>query len=378
MMKHIKSFLEILNEGAYIDPQNPDEVILTYTNLPERDPQYDNEVLVTVVDSIKRSGSEYVLDKYFALILPRPDRTSGGLSTTLMKIKNLDHEGRPKTTMDLLKQGKIKGGQAAVDDFLSKAVPKIGLGTIDYVCSLDSTGPLVKMMENFFISNYGSTPVDIPKMVFQSVSSLFDIDPLIDDLIGSERKAKNVYKENLKNYKDQQKYIENLKYRRLKFELPYKANDSGKTVTHKEEYKEPINSPALFIKEISKAQGSMLSQFLSALEESFDMLGTDPVVYNNFVKNKSKISNSILLAYQAAGDISDPFYPEVKESAIRQTIQNILSPYISNIAVQQNYKLRTSGTAFGRGARNKFADKYEDTVSFKTAVANWIENNKKM
>jgi hypothetical protein len=122
----------------------------------------------------------------------------------------------------------------------------------------------------------------------------------------------------------------------------------------------------------------MISQFLSALEESFDMLGTDPAVYNNFVKNKSKISNSIVLAYQAAGDISDPFYPEVKESVIRQTIQNILSPYLSNIAIQQNYKLRTSGTAFGRGVRNKFADKYEYTVSFKTAVASCVENNKKM
>ena len=374
-MKYIKSFLDILNEGAHIDPQNPDEVILTYSNLGNRHPQYDNEVLVTLVDSIGKSGSKYALDKYFALVLPSENLTSG---LSMMKIKNLDHKGRPKTTMDLLKEGKIKGGQAAVDAFLEKAIPRVGLGNIDYVCSLDSTGPLVKMIENFIISKYGATPVDIPKRIFQTVSSLFNIDPLIDDLIASERIIKSKYKEDLKLYNDQQKYIRDTVFRGLRFTLPYTIKDIGKSITHTEEYEMPIADPAEFIKNISGKQNTIVSQFLSALEESFDLLGTDPKAYNNFVKNKNKISRDILSIYQAAGDISDPFYPEVKASDIRTDIQNIIDQYIKNVAIQQNYKLRTSGTAVGRGARNKFVDKYSYTASFENAVMDCVDNDRKM
>jgi len=375
-VKYIKSFLDILNEGAHIDPQNPDEVILTYTNLPEKNPQYDNEVLVTLVDSRGKRDSEYLLDKYFALVLTS-ENVGGGLSTKA--IKKLDHPGRPKTTMDLLKEGKIKGGQAAVDEFLEKAIPRIGdMRYISYVCSLDSTGPLVKMMENFFISKYKATPVDIPKASFSSVASLFSLDELLEDLIATERKVKTEYKTALKNYTDQQKYISDLKFRGLKFQLPYTVRGLDKTVTHKEEYTMPVNNPADFIKIIVKRQNTIISQFLSAIEESFDILGTSQKAYDNFVKNKDLIARNITSAYQSAGNTSNPLYPEVKLSAIYTPIKNILDPYISNIAVQPNYKLRTSGTAIGRSMRGIFVDKYSYTKSFEEAVIECITNNKKM
>jgi hypothetical protein len=377
MMKHIKSFLEILNEGAYIDPQNPTEVILTYTNLPERDPQYDNEMLVTIVDHKEKKGSSYILDKYFALVLPSKDVLRLGQT----KLKKLDHSGRPKATMDLLKEGRIKGGQAAVDDFLSKAVPGIGLGTIDYVCSLDSTGPLVKMMTSFFVSKYKSTQVDLPKVKYSTILDAIIWEKLITELSASEKNTKEDYFEKLKDYLDQNKYIIDLARKNISFTLPYKIKvGPRKESTISKKYEKPDGSPQAIIANIIEKQKSTLSKFFSVIEESVDILGTPKVTYDKFKYDRKKTIEKIINVYhtgnqQTIGDIKAGV---IDTALISGTIIDIIKVYLRNLSFQPDYKLRTSGTSLGTSMRKIFKDKYSYVVSFEEAVFDCVGTGKKM
>jgi hypothetical protein len=377
-MKYIKSFLDILNEGAYINPENPDEVILTFTNLPDKHPQFDNEVLVTVVDLKEKKVSDYVLDKYFALVLPNED-INVGLGS--MKLKKLDHSGRPKATMDLLKAGKIRGGQAAVDDFLNNAIPKIGLRNIDYVCSLDSTGPLVKMMTNFFIYNYGSTQVDLPKFKYSTILDAIIWDKLATELAASEKNTKEDYHEDSKKYLDQNKYIIDLARKNISFTLPYKIKvGPKKEIIIKKKFEKPDGSPKAIIKDIIEKQESTLNKFFSVIEESVDVLGTPKSAYDKFKSERSKTIKKIIDVYHIGNEqtIGDPRADIIDPDSISATIIDIVKFYLKDLSFQPDYKLRTSGTALGSSMRKIFKDKYQYTISFEEAVFDCVGTNKKM
>jgi hypothetical protein len=376
-MKFIKNFFDFIAEGAYINPENPNEVILTYTNLPERDPQYDNEVLITLVDTREKRGSEYVLDKYFALVLPNENLTSG---FSRMKLKKLDHPGRPKATMDLLKAGKIKGGQAAVDEFLQNAIPKIGMNKIDYVCSLDSTGPLVKMMTNFFVSRYGSTQVDLPKAQYSTILDAIVWDNLINELVASEKSTKKTYKNKLDDYLAQNRYIIDLAKRNLPFTLPYTIKDGANKITITQKFEKPDISPTAIIDEIKNKQKSILLKFFAVIEESIDIPGTESKEYKKFNTNKKQAIDKIIGVYfngneQTIGDLSAQ---SVDATAISEQIIKIIESSLDKLAFQPSYKLRTSGTALGSSMRKIFKDKYSYIVNFEDAVIDCIATDKEM
>ena len=362
-MKYIRSFLQKIQEGAYINPENFDEVILTFSNLKKNDAQYNNEVLVTLVDNRGKKASNYILDKYFALLLASDN--IGGSSAS--NIKELDHVGRPKATMDLLKAGKIKGGQDTINDFLGEAIPKIGdMKYITYVCSLDSTGPLVKMMENFFIEKYRSIPVDLKKAIFTQISDIFKLETLIDELIASEKKIKDDYKEKLKLYKDQEKIISNLEYRGVKM------------ASSQKKYEEPFFDASLFTEKLAKNHTSILNKFLSAIEESLDILSTDYSVYKKYNDLKKQVISNIISIYLNYCNCDNPLSNSVKSNEIYDLIKVALDKFLNTLQIQPNYKLRTSGTAIGASMRKIFKDKYQYDVSFEEAVLDCIMNNKKM
>jgi hypothetical protein len=139
-MKYIKEANYFLNEGAKLDPRSPNQIIISYEN----DRADNNEVLKTTDRSI---GIEYISEfpTYFGLTY----KTYAG---------RLDHDGRIKSTMDLLKSmsakkpnrlklaGSNKIGSDALAEFLGNNFKDLGILHPEYVCVIGSTEGLSSLL----------------------------------------------------------------------------------------------------------------------------------------------------------------------------------------------------------------------------------------
>lgn len=377
-MKHIKSYFQHLNEGAYIDPNDPDQVVLAYDNLLANHPEYDNEVLVTTLDK-RRKVTPYIIDKYYALILPNESHMQG-LSSK--KIKSLDHEGRPKATMDLLKSGKIRGGQAALDNFLNLSIyPILRDRKLKYVCPLGSTGGLVKMMTDFFTSKYRATIVDISKNKYQTILDAVIWKNLALDLVASEKKSKADLLEDLIPYTNQKTYIMSQARLGAQVKIPYiDPITKNKVISLLPKPKLKIGdtkveyTPQELERQIQGKQQRILSEFFGALDEAIDIPSTAKADYDRYSNQKSKEIKKILAIYSSLGNIQDPYADSVDEKTIGPIVEQTILSFFNKIFFQTGYNLRTSGTSVGTGARGTFKDKYKYSISFEEALFDCIDN----
>ena len=374
MKKFIKGFLEKINEGVRVDPNNPDEVILTYSNLSPNHPEYNDEVLVTLVNK-KDKKSPYIVDKHVALVMPSENQ----LIEPFKKIKTLDHKGRPKATMDLLKNGKIKGGQAALDDFLTKAIPYV-VDKVKYVAALGSTKGLVKMIEDFFISKHGAIPVGLPKMKFPTILDAVDWDRLTTDFVKQEETTKKEVQLDLIHFKYQDKFT---KARQI-LTIPYRDPTTDKIV--KKYLKDPRLDSTLIQKivaEIKKGQTTIVDKFFSSLEEAIDISSTAKTVYDQYFIDKKIAINDIIdmyIQYRAAGLYNLEEIPPLEETAsvLSPQVESIIMGAVKNLTFLRNYSLRSSGTSLGTSMRKMYKSKYQIGTSFEDAVIDCIQNEHQM
>ena len=335
MKKFIKGFLEKINEGVRVDPNNPGEVIMTYSNLRPDHPEYDNEVLMADTYESTVTAKSLGFRRYSAFSPIVFDKKE--------KIKQLDHPGRPKYTMDLVKKGKISGGQQALNNILSLIDSKDKFfQNVKYVASLDSTGKLTGMMLDYF-SSAGKSTLTIPKKIFTQVEEAINIYPLILSLIGSEH---GVIKNKLinlkilsKNYKDKKVSIEEMN------KLIIRHSDR-------------IDFDSLRGATINK-QTTILTKFFGALETAIDI----PLSLKRGYETVSDKSKNFILK-----SILDFYYDylfgiEKVEERISQ-LASIATELIKNVFSSHgirfyNFKIRTSGTAFGDSVRSMFVGKYD-------------------
>lgn len=156
-MKLIKEYTDFLSEGAYLNDQGA--LVLSYKD----DDKNNNEVLKTKSGNIlipyntkNDPQNKYRFPIYYSLGV---EDYSG----------NLDHPGRFKYTMDLIKNGRIAKGD--LTDFLKKSLTNLGLSLnkVSYVVGVGSSRGLVGKMINSISEISNAKPLNLNKVDYLNI-----------------------------------------------------------------------------------------------------------------------------------------------------------------------------------------------------------------
>lgn len=196
-MKYLKNFNSI-SEGAFIDSTG--NVALTAND----DPNNDNEVLKSSSrDTSQFLGTPVALKKWPNLAYP----IFSGLGVDDY-VGKLDHPGRFKYTMDLLKKGAITNGDAALIDFMKDSFDKLGITrgfAPNYVVLTGSTSGLVGMMADAITNIFQDRQVkviNLPKIEYLNAGDAIDWEELASQVDKQSLKTLDAFKSNILNYID--------------------------------------------------------------------------------------------------------------------------------------------------------------------------------
>jgi len=172
-MRFLKSFSNFINEGAWIDPNNPNIVLISNTN----DSENNDEVLKTTSSESGKDLDLSIFTVYWGL-------------TYKEYIGKIDHEGRFKYTMDALKAAERTeddeshpmiydkdgdSGEAALSKFIEYNFLKLNIFSPDYICSIGSTEGLAGMLGRSINSVYSDAALTIlNKVVYLNAADAFD------------------------------------------------------------------------------------------------------------------------------------------------------------------------------------------------------------
>lgn len=156
-MKLIKEYTKFLSEGAYVNDQGA--LVLSYKD----DKENDNEVLKTKSGNIlipynakNDPQNKYRFPIYYSLGV---EDYSG----------DLDHPGRFKYTMDLIKSGRVAKGD--LTDFLKSSLKNLGLSLnkVSYVTGVGSSQGLVGKMINSISEISKAKPTYLNKVDYLNI-----------------------------------------------------------------------------------------------------------------------------------------------------------------------------------------------------------------
>ncbi len=199
-MKHLNYFKDYISEGAYIETDG--KVKLSYTDTKSN----NDEVLKTASGGVSQfAGTPVRLKRPGYLGYPifnslGPDEYSG----------KVDHFGRFKYTMDLIKSGKIDDGQSALTEFLTKSFNNLGITkgfSPDYLVLTGSTSPLVNMMSDSIkqiFSNKEVKIINLPKIEYLNAGDAVDWEELNIQVQKQSLKTLDSFKNNLLHYIDKE------------------------------------------------------------------------------------------------------------------------------------------------------------------------------
>ena len=212
--KYIKSFNEV-NEGARLDLSVPGQpmVILQYDNLDPSNAEYDNEVLVTRTGRTSQGSTNFPwIMKYALLSVPiKDDKLQTNIPNN--ELKFIDHSGRFKKTMDVLKKGNVN--QAEINDFMDKAfsgknkhnfnIQSSSLNDANriYITALGSTGGLVAVMEDYFRKKYKkkAKTITLEKIKFRDIITAISKEGFAGQIDGAKDKVVKVIRNFPAKYK---------------------------------------------------------------------------------------------------------------------------------------------------------------------------------
>jgi hypothetical protein len=170
-MKFLKSFSNFINEGAWVDPNDPETVIISVQNNSKN----DTEVLKTTSVESGRDFSISPFTVYWGL-------------TYKEYTGRVDHEGRFKYTMDLIKKAErsdtgdstirdMEGnsGEAALSNFINYSFSKLNIAEPQYICAIGSTEGLAGMLGRTINGIHPqATLISLNKIIYLNAIDAFD------------------------------------------------------------------------------------------------------------------------------------------------------------------------------------------------------------
>ena len=168
-MQFLKSFETFINEGAWVDPKDTESVFIS---VPNRSSNND-EVLKTTSTENGRDFSMSPFIVYWGLTYK--DYTG-----------QVDHEGRFKYTMDLIKKAESDGnsiikdvsgnsGEAVIAQLVKYNFETLGIPEPDYVCAVGSTEGLAGMLGRSINKIFPSaTLIQLNKIIYLNAVDAFD------------------------------------------------------------------------------------------------------------------------------------------------------------------------------------------------------------
>ena len=185
-----------LNEGAYLDQDG--SIILNGSD----DPNNNDEVLKTesgrIMASTYNSKAEWN-NPLKQRLLKFPIYYSLGIDDYDGQI---DHEGRFKYTMDQLKDGNIKGGDQAIEEFLEYSFNQLKLkksmSGVKYVISVGSSKGLVASLSNAAANIFNANVIHLPKVEYINVGHAINFEELKHQ-VETQEKGESMF-ETFKNF----------------------------------------------------------------------------------------------------------------------------------------------------------------------------------